>query len=78
MLTKTNLIVLEVKKTTAGNAFHSDKKCILKNAKNFPAGSSMLLDPEAGKIMAIRTESGWSIDKKICRKYTENLSRLIS
>ncbi len=78
MLIKKNLIVLKVKKTAAGNAIHTDNKCILKDAKNFPSGSSMLLDPEACKIMAIRTETGWSIDKKICGKYTENLSRLIS
>ena len=73
-----NVVVLEVKKSNAGTQIHMDRKCILKDAKGFVVGEQMLLNTNAGKVMAVKGNKGWSIDKQTCRKYTENLSQLIS
>ena len=73
-----DFVVLEVKKSKAGKQIHMDSSCLLENAHGFKVGERMILNSRAGSVLAVRGKKGWSIDKQTCRRYTENLSKLIS
>jgi len=73
-----DFVVLDVKRTKSGKQIHLESKCLLENAGGFKIGERMLLNTNAGSVLAVKGKKGWSIDKQTCRRYTENLSKLIS